>query len=258
MDGKAPRYLDVASVLESEVAALAPNSLLPTEQQLAKRFGVSRVTLRRALDILERNGSVSRQRGRGTIVSPPKITRRFTPLYNFEHDLREQGIAFETRVLAYEPTTTPPEAIRECLKLPPGSTVGFLSLARLVEDRIISHDRRHFPPATALRFDPQLVTGRAVSDVIEGLVGQRVATVDWESEIVSAPREVSAVLGIAPGALIVANSFTYYLESGAPIESGTMSYRVDRCKFTFGGRFNQPVPGAAQAPATANEAVDGR
>jgi GntR family transcriptional regulator len=241
MAANIPRYLHVASTLEGEVAALAPNSLLPTEQQLAKRFGVSRVTVRRALDILERNGSVSRQRGRGTIVSPPKITRRFTPLYNFEQDLWEQGIEFETRVLAYEPAAAPSEIIRDRLRLAPGNTVGFLSLARLVEDRIISHDRRHFPPAVAPRFEAQLVTARAVSDVLEDLVGQRVTTVDWESEIVSAPREVSAVLGIAPGGLVVVNSFTYYLEGGEPIESGTMSYRIDRCKFKFGGRFNQPV-----------------
>ncbi len=258
MTAKTPRYLDVATSLEAEVAALAPNSLLPTEQQLAKRFGVSRVTVRRALDILERNGSVSRQRGRGTIVSPPKITRRFNPLYNFEEDLWEQGIVFETRVLGYEAAATPPAAIAERLRLEPGSTVGFLSLARLVEDRIISHDRRHFPPGIAPRFDARLVTGRAVSDVLEDLVGARVTTVDWESEIVSAPREVSAVLGIAPGTLIVVNSFTYYLESGEPIESGTMSYRIDRCKFTFGGRFNQPVLGAAHAPTALKTAINGR
>ena len=67
--GKAPRYVNVATVLEGEISRLAPNSLLPTEVQLARRFGVSRITVRGALDVLERSGLVSRLRGRGTIVS---------------------------------------------------------------------------------------------------------------------------------------------------------------------------------------------
>ena len=66
MVAEQPRYLDVASMLQEEIGVLAPNSLLPTEQQLAKRFGVSRITVRGALDLLERSGSVTRLRGRGT------------------------------------------------------------------------------------------------------------------------------------------------------------------------------------------------
>ena len=108
MSSKTPRYLDVAASLDREISMLAPNCLLPTEQQLAKRFGVSRVTVRVALDLLERNGMVSRLRGRGTTVSPPKITRRFFPWHSFEQDLKEQGIDYETRILFYEPQSEPP------------------------------------------------------------------------------------------------------------------------------------------------------
>ena len=96
MSTRSPRYLDVAGVLQEEINLLAPNSLLPTEQQLARRFGVSRITVRGALDLLEKSGLVSRLRGRGTTVSPPKITRRFAPLQSFEQDLASQGIEFET------------------------------------------------------------------------------------------------------------------------------------------------------------------
>ena len=108
MSTRSPRYLDVAGVLQCEITLLAPNSLLATEQQLAKRFGVSRITVRGALDLLEKSGLVSRLRGRGTTVSPPKITRHFAPLQSFEQDLSSQGIAFETRVLSYESKSRPP------------------------------------------------------------------------------------------------------------------------------------------------------
>src|SRR5262245_5276042 len=85
------RYLQVAEAIRLQIDALGTNSLLPTEHQLAKRFGVSRVTVRGALGLLERSGLVSRQRGRGTIVNPPKVTRSFSPLLTIEEDFQRQN-----------------------------------------------------------------------------------------------------------------------------------------------------------------------
>jgi len=70
MSRKSPRYLEVASKIQNEIDALGPNALLPTEAAYADRFGVSRPTVRVALDLLERSGRVTRFRGRGTIVCP--------------------------------------------------------------------------------------------------------------------------------------------------------------------------------------------
>lgn len=238
MNSSEPQYLDVASTLRKEIESLAPNSLLPTEIQLAKRFGVSRVTIRRAMEMLESSGLVSRMRGRGTIVSPPKITRRFAPLYTFERDLTEQGIDFETQVLGYE-MIQPPAFIQERLALEEGAKVGFLTLLRLVDDRIICHDRRYFAPSVAPKIEAALSNNREVTQALEELVGIRISEVDWESEIVSSPAEEAEILRVTPGALVVSNTYTYYLESGEAVEAGVMSYRIDRCKFKFGGRFNE-------------------
>ncbi len=239
MTGKIPQYQAVAEALRREISELAPNTLLPTEQQLARRFGVSRVTLREALDLLERGGLISRFRGRGTVVSPPKITRRFSPLHSFERDLTEQGIVFETRVLAYEPKSIVPDFIRARLRLPADGSAGFLSLVRLVDDRVVCHDRRHYPMAIAARIEPHLIEHRDASQVLEDLVGKRITAVDWESEIVPSSMEVAAALGLSPGGLILANTFTYLLEDGTPVEAGVISYRIDRCKFKYEVPFSQ-------------------
>ncbi len=242
MPDEGPLYLQVVEALQHQIRALGPNSLLPTEHQLAKRFGVSRATIRRALGLLERSGFVSRQRGRGPCVNPPKITRRLAPRYLFEEDLRNQGIKFETRILGYEPESVPPDWIRERLRVSLGLSVGFLSLARLVEDRIVCHDRRYFPPDIAGRFDPILVHDRAVSEILMELAGATIKAVDWESEIIPSSREVAKGLGITPGVSTVANTFTEYLENGSPIEAGGMYYRIDRVKFKFGtyGPYEHP------------------
>lgn len=231
------RYIDISERLQAEAHRLPPNSLLPTEQQLVKRFRVSRGTVRRALGLLERSGLVSRQRGRGTTVNPPKITRHLAPVYTFEEDLRRQHIKFETRVLQYTPGFAPPHAIRDSLRLPPGVTVNFLSLLRLVEDRVICHDRRYFPISLGEDFDPLLLQDHSSSDILRERAGLPITAVHWETEIIPSPRDVAMALGITPGVLVVANTGTAYLENGSPIETAEMYYRIDRVKFKFTGRY---------------------
>lgn len=241
MSSAAPQYLEIEAVLRAEVNKLSPNSVLPTEVQLSKRFNVSRITIRRALEMLEQSGMISRQRGRGTIVSPPKILRRFSPLLSFEHDLRDQGIDFETQMIASDFNAVPPEFIRERLNLSVDKKVAYVAFARLVEDRIICTDSRYIHPDVACKLNPALLESGDTSRVVEKAVGEKITSADWESEIIPSAGAAAGVLGIAPGTLVVANTFTYFLSNGAAVEAGVMSYRVDRCKFQFGGTFNRPM-----------------
>jgi GntR family transcriptional regulator len=227
------RYLHICEALQYQISTLPQNSLLPSEHDLARRFGVSRVTVRRALGLLERSGVVSRQRGRGTTVIPPKITRWLSPMYPFEEDLRRQGVKFETRLLEYAPRHVPPNVVPECLRLPPGTPVGFLVLQRLVADRIICLDRRYLPPDIASRFVPQMITDRPVAEILQDLAGQQIVSADWTTEIVAASREVAVPLGVTPGVLILTNMGTEYLADGQPIQVHAMSYRIDRVRFQF-------------------------
>ena len=90
------RYVTIAQELARQLNELGPNTLLPTENDLAAEFGVSRMTVRAALHMLEQNGSVTRVRGRGTIANPRKIVRNAFPMTTIEQDFRQQGIAFLT------------------------------------------------------------------------------------------------------------------------------------------------------------------
>ena len=239
MAASVPRYLDVADTLQREISELAPNSLLATEEQMARRFGVSRVTVRSALDLLEKRGLVSRLRGRGTTVSPSKITRRFVPLFSFERDLTEQGITFETQVLSFNAKVAPPNYIAERLHLSEKTKVGSLALVRVVDDRIVCHDQRYYPVEIASRMDPGRIEIEDSSRVLEDLAGSAIVDVDWESEIVSAPGPVASALGIVPRTLVVANTYTWHVESGVPLEAGVISYRIDRCKFRYQATFGR-------------------
>ncbi|MCP4377191.1 MAG: GntR family transcriptional regulator [bacterium] len=237
MGSNIPRYQNVEAILRGEITDLPPNTLLPTELQYAKRFDVSRVTIRRAMEMLEKSGMISRSRGRGTIVCPPKVTRRFSPLYSFDQDFNDQGIEVETQILDYQENVVPPEWIRTRLRLKPAVVTSLLSLLRLVDDRIISHDVRYYPPGTSKLLKNHLDKGLEISEFLARLISMRNA-VDWDSEIVSSYSDIAKALGIATGSLVVENSFVYFTERGKAIEAGAMSYRIDRCKFKYEGKFS--------------------
>ena len=84
-----------------------------------------------------------------------------------------------------------------------------------------------------------MIMDRPVSELLAELVDQGpVATIAWECEILPALSDVAAVLNLTPGALIVESRFTLYLDNGTPIETGTVSYRIDRFTFMLTGRFS--------------------
>lgn len=220
---------------------MGPNSLLPSERELAQRFGISRVTVRLALGLLERGGLISRQRGRGTIVSPAKVIRRLMPLRTIEQDLHEQGIKLETRVLKYRPRAQAPPQVRELLGLHRSDSVGFLSLARRVDGHVICDDRRYLAPFVKERFEPGLIHSQPISAILRELTGSAITSTYWETEITRAAPDVAAVLGITPGLLVVCNTCVDYSSEGRPVEVYIMSYRVDRVKFKFSVSGDVPV-----------------
>ena len=226
------RYLQIADGLRLETGQLGPNALLPSELQLARRYGVSRVTIRRALGLLERGGLVSRRRGRGTVVNPPKVLRR--PLaFTLDDDLRRQASRLDTRVLHHEPEIEPPDAVRAALGLEPGATVQFLSLLRVVDDHVIAHEARYFALPVAKLLDVTALDERPVSALLADVVGVPITRLDWEIEFTPAPRDIAAALGITPGLLIASSTYSQHLENGWPIEAGVVSYRLDRVRFRF-------------------------
>jgi GntR family transcriptional regulator len=246
-----PRYLAVTAALRADILAAPPNTLLPTELQLARRFGVSRLTLRRALGLLERAGLVSRRRGRGTIVSPPKISRMLTPLYTLQEDLRRQGLKLETRVLRHEPAVEAPDAVRERLRLRGRSRVALVELLRLVDGQVIAHDRAYVPSRFAARFTPEAIGEHALLEVLPDQARIRIDRLDWELEILPSAPEVAAALGITPGVLVVASRATAYADDGTPVSRSERSYRIDRVKFHVATQYDlaRDPPASASAPA---------
>src|SRR5437867_13408292 len=80
------------------IERLGVGTAIPSERQLSADLGVSRLTLRAALDDLAREGYLIRRRGAGTFVSEPKITQELT-MTSFTDDMRRRGMRPASRTL---------------------------------------------------------------------------------------------------------------------------------------------------------------
>lgn len=99
-----PHYLRIRDQLVADLAAglLPGDSKLPAERELAERFACTRVTLRQALQLLERDGLIYRQNRRGWYVSPPRIRYDPTGIIGFMEYVARQGREPRTECLHAE------------------------------------------------------------------------------------------------------------------------------------------------------------
>src|SRR5437660_12564781 len=85
-----PRYYQIQQGLSEQIRSgeLKPGALMPSEQEIAARLGVSRMTARQALKSLCSRGLAFSQRGRGTFVSRMKLEKNFRQLLSFSEEMK--------------------------------------------------------------------------------------------------------------------------------------------------------------------------
>lgn len=228
-DSPIPLYLQIEEELRGQVESgeLGPNVRVPSEAELSEKFGVSRMTARKALDRLVADGLLFRRAGKGTFVALPKIAHGPSQLLSFSAAMNAQGVRHDTRVLDAGMVTAPTNIARE-LGLPPGAQTVFVRRLRLVEGE---------PGAIHMSYMPARFAGILGGDLTGSLtelltaVGGRVATTNDTVECVLASEQDASILGVRVGAPLVFIRGIAYTVDGEPVRHSEALYRADRFRF---------------------------
>lgn len=132
---------------------LAVGDTIPSERELCERFGVSRMTVRQAIDALVNEGLLHREQGRGTFVAPARTDMELR-LVGFGDDMRRRGMAPSTELLDAE-TVEAPWDVAESLELEPGAAVHHVQRLGWADGRPMALEETWIP---ASRF-PDLLDG---------------------------------------------------------------------------------------------------
>lgn len=124
-------WKQIAERIEADIAEgrLSPGARLPTEAELAERFGVNRHTLRRALAMLTEQGLIEATPGRGTFVKEPPIRYPISPRTRFSEIVSGEGRAPSGRVIGSRIEKASPD-VAEALRIAPGTEVLRLDMVR--------------------------------------------------------------------------------------------------------------------------------
>ena len=141
-----PLYFQLAQYLEHAIdsGAMPPDTMLANEIELAGQLGLSRPTVRRAMQYLVEKGLLVRRRGVGTRVVQPRV-RRPLELTSLHDDLAAGGRSPSTRVLSNSVEPAKPD-VAETLALPVGSPVICLVRLRSADGHPIARLTNHLIP----------------------------------------------------------------------------------------------------------------
>ncbi len=157
-------WRQIQQAMEAEIGggALAPGARLPTEADLAARFGVNRHTVRRAMEELEARGLVRIEQGRGSFVAEDVLDYALGPRTRFSEIIRRQNRAPEGRVLRV--AEMPAEAaLADALGIRRGRAVILAERLGLADGRPVLIGTHHFPAARFPRLPSLLAANPSIS-----------------------------------------------------------------------------------------------
>jgi GntR family transcriptional regulator len=221
-------YLDLKAAIDE--GEHAPGDRLPPERELARRYGCSLITIRRALDELSRESRVRRDQGRGTFVLPPRLELDIAGAQSFTEEMQRRGLDPETRLVAARPEAAS-DSVAQALHLEAGSPTLYLERLRVAGGEPLLLEMVHLP---AERF-PGLLASDLEHNSLYDILTERYATPVVRArealEPVLLPAREARLLGLGPRSLALLIEGIAYTADGTAVEFGRTYVRGDRTRY---------------------------
>lgn len=227
-----PLYIQIAEGLLSRIESgeLSPGDRLPPERDLSDSLGVNRMTLRRALRVLEAQGVVVRRHGVGTFVSEPKIDRQMDVVFRFTRGMQRRGLTPGAKIISLERVTVDGSLSRE-LAVPASSAVYKILRLRMINQEPVMLESYVIPAERYPGLEDHDLENRSLYEVMESDYGVRIARARQSFEPVLASRFEAELLRVRVGAPLMLERRLSYDYEGCPVEYGRDRYRGDRFRF---------------------------
>jgi len=221
-----PRHVAVRLAPERRIRAgeIPEGGRLPSEAELAREFGCSRMTVRAALAALAAAGLVQRRHGLGTFTSRPRALRRFWTVLSFTEEMRAHGVEVQNRLLSVR-REQPSESVRAALALPPGEPVYRVRRLRLVAGHPVAYHVSSLPVRLCPDLDRLDLESDSLYRLVEDRYGYRFTRCDRTYRPVRAKSAEARLLEVPVGTPVLLVEGVAFVEAGVAVDACYEMYR---------------------------------
>lgn len=227
-DAMTPLYVQLMAEIEKEIqqGIYKPGDKIMTESEMAKTYGVSLITVRKAMGSLMERGLVVRKQGKGTFVTKPKISKNIRKLQSFSEMCRQMGLRPGARMLENRLVQVDPKMAAR-LGVEPGSNVIYISRLRYADQEPVQVEKNYFPLKYAFLLDAKF-DNNSLFEFLSEKAGVRVAASEKMIELCRATAEEAALLDMKKGDNLLFVRSTAYDDAGEPLYAGIQIINGDR------------------------------
>ena len=228
-----PLHRQIHDLVCEEIVAgrLAAGTRLPSEGDLAERWGVSLAPVRQALVELAAEGYLDRGRGRGTFVRQPKFEEKLSILSSFSESHGRPGERPEL-VMRYSGLVPAPPEVAAALGVRARKLVLIQRLAHL-DASPVALLSAYLDPARFPEIHKRQLDGGSLYRTLDSVYGVELVRADSVIEAVHAADDEAAPLGVGTGAMVFRVDSVTYDRNDAAAEFSRILYRVERFRFSL-------------------------
>jgi GntR family transcriptional regulator len=231
--GFAPLYYQLVEKIKVMIdQQYTQGDLIPSETELMARYKVSRNTVRQAIDMLVRQGYVTRVQGKGTFVVSERNRYGLQKLVSFSEDMRRRGLHPDTQLLGLA-KVDPPAHVALGLGLAESEQAYEIRRLRLADGEPMALGVTYLPCSLLPNLTEDMIAKGSLFELINARTSSRIAYADRTIQPVTADAAQAALLQVPEGSpLMLVEGFTF-LENDQPAECIAIYYRGDRYKFAY-------------------------
>ena len=240
-DSPIPAYYQIALDLRNRVLRQEweVGKRLPSETELAKAYGVSRITMRQALAELEKDGVLDRRRGSGTFVNqePIPLIHDLSLPHIVARRLRKMGLETSSTIIEAQTFPDPFPAVQENLRISETTPVAYLKRVLLIGKEPTAVNRSWFEYTRCPGITEQELIDHSLSKTLQERYGLVPAYANNWLEVIRCTKETADLLECLLDMPMLLLRSVSYLADGTPLEYSTTEWLGDRIRFNFQSTF---------------------
>jgi GntR family transcriptional regulator len=233
-DSKTPIYQQLEEIFQRKIATgeWSPDQRIPSENELNRMYGLSRMTVRGVLGKLAADGLLIRVAGKGTFVAPRKISAVSPAYRGIREQLEVLGYDISTKLISLEVTAAPAH-VREALRLGTADRVYSIVRLRTVDGKPLSLHRSFVPAQLAPELDTHDVTGEQLCVVLDRHYDLLMQSVTEDLEAVAVGTTDAKLLELRRGDPALQLNDVISDRDGLAFEYSTIVFRGDTMRLKF-------------------------